>query len=350
MTKKSINFQITLIIVIILYILSITGCLWSPDQNDRPEVNDDNNNHIPVSEIAQNVAYINSKALDWLDTLEVDPIKLRYEMGIKGKKKFVELLDVYLCLYETCLDEHNQSKYKDKLKELVLVTYNNSYHDLSDINDTQFRQDSTSYLRAWYIMNEIGLNTTHYENEIDKIITRLDAHLPSRGVNQRMAFVLYYKQLVYPISYTMDELFNQSQIRDREEINNLSNLDIYFITHEIFMLYDDEKMELLLPGDIEYLTALLPALINITIADNNVDLLAELIMIMTYLNFTEILEYDTALEYLLNNQNNNGSFGYYEDAREYYQAQGIDIDIYLYLHTTEVSLRALNEAVYIGKK
>ena len=107
-----------------------------------------------------------------METLDVNPIKLREDMGIKGKKKFVELLDIYLVLYQTASDEKNRSAYKNKVEELTQVTYDKEYHDMNEINETQFRQDSTSYLRAWYIMSQFGLNTTHYENEIEKVIRR----------------------------------------------------------------------------------------------------------------------------------------------------------------------------------
>ena len=73
-------------------------------------------------------------------------------------------------------------------------------------------------------------------------------------------------------------------------------------------------------------------------------------MIMTYLGMNDTLDYHRSLEYLLASQNDNGSFGDYEYAREYYTEVGIDINIQLYLHTTEVSLRALNEAVDIYQK
>jgi hypothetical protein len=333
------------ILILILLIVPITGCLWNSEDDGKDDQKKDNDTE--TSEFEQKISEINTNTLAWLETLDVNPIELRNEMGIKGKKKFVELLDSYLVLYQTTDNNANKTEYKNTVEVLIQVTYNASYHDMNEINDTQFRQDSTSYLRAWYIMKQFGLNTSFYEYEIEKVIPRIDLHLPSRGINQRMAFVFYYEQLGYPIFYTIEELFNQSVIRERENIENLTELDMYYITHEIFMLYDDYKMELLFLEDIEYLTNILPQLVNKTITEKNVDLLAELIMIMTYLGFTELDEYKLAVDFLLNSQNSNGSFGDYEMAREYYDNLGISVDIQLYLHTTEVSLRALNEAVNV---
>ncbi len=297
----------------------------------------------------QLVEEINDKSLSWIDTLDVDPINLSYEMGINGKKKFVELLDIYLCLYQRTADPLEKEEYKQKVEELASVTKDQRYHDLDEIDDTQFRQNSTSYLRAWYILNEIGINTTYYIEEIEKILPRLNDHLPGRGINQKMAFVFYYHKLGYSIEYTMKELLDKSTIRKYNDAQNLSKLDVYFITHEIFFLHDDDQMNLLIDEDIEYLRSTLKILVNKTILDEDVDLLAEILMIMTYLDFDKLFEYDKTLDYILNSQNKNGSFGYYEDARRYYESIGskIDVDIYLYLHTTEVVFRALNEAVYI---
>ena len=115
------------VIILILLSTSTLGCLWDSEQdkdegpveNGTKEPNGDNNTTSPDFE--EQVAIINSKALAWVETLNVDPIKLRYEMGIKGKKKFVELLDIYFVLYETASDSENKSKYKSKVEELASV-------------------------------------------------------------------------------------------------------------------------------------------------------------------------------------------------------------------------------------
>ena len=121
----------------------------------------------------------------------------------------------------------------------------------------------------------------------------------------------------------MEELLNKSTIRKYNDAQNLSKLDVYFITHEIFFLHDDNQMDLLVYEDIEYLRSTLKILVNKTILDEDVDLLAEILMIMTYLDLDKLVEYDKALDYLLNSQNKNGSFGDYEDARNYYDRIGM---------------------------
>ncbi len=340
---------ILILLLLVMSAISTTGCFWNDEkENDQ---NGTNNNIVPngktnnETEFEKRINQINQKAVIWLGTLNIDPIKLRSEMGIKGKKKFVELLDSYLILYQTASTEENKSKYKNIVTDLVQVTDDPDYHDMNEINDTQFREDSTSYLRAWYIMMKFGLDTSYYESEIEQVMPRMDAHLPNRGINQKMVFVFYYNRLGYHTDYTLEELFEYSVIRSRKNITQLDNIDVYFVTHEVFALYDDEKISYLTDDDITYLKEIINYQINKTISENNVDLLAELIMIMTYLNLSGLNDYKVALDFLLISQNDDGSFGDYEYAREYYEKKGIDIEIQLYLHTTEVSLRALNEAV-----
>ena len=80
------------------------------------------------------------------------------------------------------------------------------------------------------------------------------------------------------------------------------------------------------------------------ITENNVDLLAEFIIIMTYLDFDSLPEYDLAIEFVLSSQNIDGYFGDYDVVRQYGEFYGVSSNIML-LHPTEMSLWALNEAI-----
>ena len=144
------------------------------------------------------------------------------------------------------------------------------------------------------------MDTTYYEEQIEDAKQRIDDHLPSRGINQKMAFVFYYKQLGYPIDYSMEGLFKYSEIRNGKPVENLTELEVYYITHEVFFLHDDNNIELLTIDDLEYIMKVLQFYVNFTISDENVDLLAELLMIMTYLTLDDSIEFKQALEYMLN--------------------------------------------------
>ncbi len=89
-------------------------------------------------------------------------------------------------------------------------------------------------------------------------------------------------------------------------------------------------------------------LAKIGVKQKNVDLTAELIMVLTYLKFNNSKIFDDTLDFLMDSQNDNGSFGDYEYEREYCKKEGLltDVDYLLYLHTTEVTLIAINEALH----
>jgi hypothetical protein len=353
MGNRSIGLKALGSIIVILLLTSLTYyVLFTPESDSEPEPSNNSKNGKdvnPIIKLQKNIDDINNRTLAWVETLDVNPIKLRDEMEIKGKKKFVELLDVYLGLYQTTDNISNKEKYKSTVENLTQITYNESYHDLNEVPEQQLREDSTSYLRAWYIMRELGLDTIYYEEQIEAAKQRIDEHLPYRGTNQKMAFVFYYKQLGYSIEYSMEGLFKYSEIRNGKPVENLTELEVYYITHEVFFLHDDDLLEMLTIDDLEYINKVLEFYVNFTINDNNVDLLAELLMIMTYLSLDDFVEFNQALEHMLDSQNENGSFGDYEYVRELFKEDGIkiDVDIYLYLHTTEVSVRALNDAAYL---
>ena len=93
--------------------------------------------------------------------------------------------------------------------------------------------------------------------------------------------------------------------------------------------------------DLDYLRRVLPGLVIRFAARSDVDLVAELVSVMTYLELHTLPAYRTGIAFLLRIQNPNGTWGDYEQHRATY-ADGVDQKFYL--HTTLVSLRALLEA------
>ena len=200
MGNTSIGLRLLGFIIVILLLTSLTYyILLSPEQDsDTSDNHDDNGPKVePLIRLQKELDGINNKTLAWVETLDVNPITLRSDMEIKGKKKFVELLDIYLGLYQTTDSISDKERYRKTVENLTQITNNESYHDLNEINDDQLREDSTSYLRAWYIMHEFGLNTTYYEEQIEAAKQRIDDHLPGRGTNQKMATPLNIQSKVY---------------------------------------------------------------------------------------------------------------------------------------------------------
>lgn len=280
-----------------------------------------------------------TQAKSWLNQLKVDPVELR-KNGMKGKKKFVEYLDTYFRLWQIAPDSKKAEVIK-KIKEITAITDTNAYHDMGIINDERFKEDSTSYLRAALLMDKLGLDTTRYRKEIQKIHSRLNAHMSQRGSHQKQVFHWYYQYFGLQEPFPLEDALKNGIIASRKNPKKFTKLDAYTLTHEIFVPYEyGEKLEVN-PFSVSEETYLQEALLILTqkyIEQNNPDLVAELISCHRYLNFTDSPTYQEGLLFLLKSQNANGSWGNYEKNRERF---GSYVDQNFYLHTTSVVIDAL---------
>jgi squalene cyclase len=121
-------------------------------------------------------------------------------------------------------------------------------------------------------------------------------------------------------------------------------LEGYALAHEVstaFLNGFARTQDSLDRDDLDYLRQVLPAVAMGFAARNNVDLVAELLSAMTYLEFHTLPAYRKAVEFLLRSQNPDGTWGDYESQRATF---GDGVDQKFYLHTTMVTLRALLEA------
>jgi len=280
----------------------------------------------------------------WLDHLEANPLILRSH-GIKGKKKFVELLDAYYRLWQIA-PEKDRPALLDRVRQIVSVTYQDDYHDMASVDDTTFKQDSTSYLRAALLMDRMGLDTARYRQEILKIQPRLDAHLTSRGPNQRRIFHWYYEHFGLKEPFPLADALKAGEIAHRQDPARMSSLDIYLFTHEIFGPYeygDRLDVDPFSQEDKVYLRSALEVLIRRSLAARDPDLLAELITCTRLLRLVSIPSYREGLAYLLDSQNADGSWGNIARARARlgdFAAEGT------LLHTTMVAADALSLAFH----
>ncbi|UCG33592.1 MAG: hypothetical protein JSU68_02955, partial [Phycisphaerales bacterium] len=120
--------------------------------------------------------------------------------------------------------------------------------------------------------------------------------------------------------------------------------DSYDLTHEVFVAFNyglQRTQDHFGPEELAYTREVLPALVRRYVNENNPDLTAEMISCMTYLGYHGDDAYREGLDYLLDSQNANGTWGDYERYRPYY---GRYLDQHVYLHTTMVACRALMEA------
>ncbi len=286
----------------------------------------------------------------WLNGLHVDPIGLRSQRGMKGKKHFVEWLIGYQSIVDFYRGMLGGISEADRVRAHVMrgldVLNTPAYHDLGSVDNKQFTEDALSYLYACSLAQGFGFDTKFYLSEITKILPRIYAHASTRGASQRMALIRRLGALNLPATDTMAQLIDKTQIRQRKPAAELLKVHVYTMAHEISHLTDagQHPPKLLNAEDIAYLSNLLGGLLDPMLED--IDLLSEVLEALANLGMTQKKNFRNALDFIAQQQNENGSFGAYEDERSRLHQQGslYDVNVGMYLHATTVCLRALVHA------
>lgn len=279
------------------------------------------------------------RARGFLDTLDVDPIKLR-AARIKGKKKLVEAIDAYYRLWLVAPPE-GKAKILERVDALAKPTREDRYHDLLTVEDRELREDATSYLRAALLLDRMGLDIIRYRAEIKNVKWRLDQQMKDRGPHQRRAFHTYYEHFGLDEPFPLEGALDQGLIHRRADPDQLKREDVYALTHEVYAAYDfgdDLDADPFTDPDRSYLRSALPRLISTWRGKNDPDLVAELCTCMRYVRFTGDPAYTEALGGLLDAQNADGTWGSYDSARRRY---GDLVRQAFYLHTVMVVIEAL---------
>jgi hypothetical protein len=280
-----------------------------------------------------------TRARAWLDNLHVDPLELR-TVRIKGKKKLVEQLDSYYRLWQVAPpDEKN--KLLERIRQVVAITYEDRYHDMATISDRWFKQDATSYLRAAVLMERLGLDTNLYREEIKKIHGRLNDHMTKRGPHQRRVFHWYYAHFGLTEPFPLDGALEAGVIARRLDPAKMTNDAVYSLTHEVYAVYeygDRREVDPFDAGSKTYLRAAIEALIQRYKAKGDPDLAGELVECLHYLRMQDSPAYLDGVRFLLDSQNQDGSWGIYARQAERF---GKYVDHGFRLHTTLVAIGAL---------
>lgn len=327
-----------------LMLISVAGC---QPQKQEPKAPVQGASPAPSKtqqaqhELAHHVAYKAAieRAKVWLAKIPVESPRELRDKELKGKKKFVELLDTYARLYRIASAQERPALLA-RINQLEQITQQASYHDMNELDDVAFKQDATSYLRAAFLLERLGFDTSKYQEHIRLAKGRIDAHLPSRGSHQQMAFALYYEHFKLPFPSQIKAA--PSLIQSRKDPYSYTILDAYHLTHEIFVPYEfGDKLgaQPFNPEELAYLERTIHRLLIYYMMRQNADLVAELLMCMKYLKREGSELYDEATLYLLKAQNDDGSWGRYQSQAKKY---GEDLDVALYLHTVMVVIDALS--------
>jgi hypothetical protein len=298
------------------------------------------------------------KARAWFDQLEVDPVELM-KHGVKGKKKLAEILGVYRNFWNHTTDPAERNAILGRVRELAVQAERPDYHDMATCSDKEFLQNSMSYFRVMWLLREFGINVSRYLDQVRRVLPRMNEHFKKRGPWQRAMFAEYYDDFglekppilrqhmemrggVIARRLPADKYDPPRTTEDGRVIK--STHDSYDLTHEVFVAFNyglQHTQNRFGPDELAYTREVLPVLVRRYVSENNPDLCAEMISCMTYLGYHDDPAYREGLDYLLDSQNPNGTWGDYERYRRYY---GKYLDQHVYLHTSMVACRALMEA------
>jgi len=304
---------------------SKTACLTAASPSDRPRWAD--------------YLLLKHKAWAWFDQLDVDPIEL-LKHGVKGKKKLAEILDAYLSLYQHTTDAKERDRIQQRVAQLARHTQRSEYHDMLVNSGTEFLQNSMSYFRVLWLLEHFGQETTAYRQQLLAVKPRMDEHFKRRGPWQRAMFAEYYVRFGLEKPPELSSL-PDGVIPQRLPLAQYDRDKAYYLTHEVFVAFDyglQRTQHSFTPEDLAYLRTILPVLATASRQQQDQDLLAELLLCMTYLGWHTEQEYCQDINYLLDSQNPNGTWGNYEALRN---TAGQYLDQQVYLHTTLVAMKAL---------
>lgn len=285
------------------------------------------------------------RARAWLDHLTIDPAALR-AAGLKGKKKLTEQLDGYVRLWKVAGPDEKHAILA-RVRRVVAVTDDPAYHDLAVVTDDELREDSTSYLRTALLMDQLGLDTGRYRQEIARAKPRIDDHLRTRGPHQRAAFHWYYRHFGLAEPFPLGGALEDGLIARRPDPASLSTADAYRLTHEVLVPFEfGDLLDRVEPFDADttrYLAAALATQARRAIAAGDPDLLAELLSCLRYLRQVESSDYRDGLAFLLEHQHEDGSWGDLAEARRIFGEHAAEGRL---LHSTTVAIEALTVAFH----
>ncbi|MCO4764347.1 MAG: hypothetical protein KC502_22745 [Myxococcales bacterium] len=287
------------------------------------------------------------KVWAWAKALHPHPQTLRQERNMLGKKHFVEYLAL-LRVIAAWPDTPDISKQAvARAHDVLKWTDEPAYHDLGELNAALFRRDSMSYLRAALLARRFGWDTGNYMAQIRRVMPLYAEKLPTRGIDQQMAFSVLYAGLGLPGAPTRKSLYPQSRIAKITPFQHWvqSPTVAYDFTHEVFAMTGRgaRPFPFLRPIEQKYARKVAHTLLHIHMTEKNHDIVAELLVNRVQLQDATDAQVPVARKFLLGSQDAQGRFGHYDEekVRKQLKKPNYDVNIGGYLHTTMVALWAL---------
>jgi hypothetical protein len=315
--------------VAIVVALALVGC---PSEPDRP----------PKPTVSVHYERATRAARSWLDGVEVDPIALD-ERDVRGKKKLAEILAAYLYLLRYSTDPDERPRLLRRVRELAAHTERPEYHDMLSCDRRAFNRSRMSYLRVAWLLERLGWDARLYRERLAEMRPRLERELVTRPPAQPARLAAYYDDFGWPRPALLDGPA-RSVLDEPPGPRGYRVPAAYALAHEVstaFRFGLRRNQEAFDRADLERLRRVLPALVLRYARPGRLDLVAELVSAMTYLELHTLPAHRTGIALLLRHQNPDGSWGDFEAQRA---THGDEVDQRFYLHTTLVALRALLEA------
>lgn len=292
-----------------------------------------------------------ARARSFADGLKLNVAQLEaHDPQIAGKKKLAELLDLYLLLLRRESSSRGRAAILARIDSLTRQVRTPAYQNLSQLGPDEFDANALSYLRVYLLLQRVHRFTPQDREQIEDVKNLLDASIAHRGAWQREMFAEYYQRLglELPADLAQDSASDSlagvratTLISRRIPFSKFNLQRAYALTHEVFVAFDygqKKKQKRFDEDDLRYLRSVLVPLQQLTVRKKSLDLLAEVLSCRAYLGYTEDPSYQQAYALILASQNENGSWGDYEQHRGVY---GDALEVEGYLHTTLVCVQAL---------
>lgn len=291
------------------------------------------------------VEQVFEKTMTYANQLDFDLDYIR-KKGLADKKYFAEFLGLYLKLHKTYTDKSNREKIRARIQPFYEVTQHADFHNMAAVDDKLFKKNSMSYMRIMWLFKELGFDISYFKEEFNKIKKRMDDHMRIRGEWQRVVFDKYYDFFELEKPAILERSKNlKGPITTQQPTTFYNRTQSYILTHFVFAAYDygnSITQDKFTQKDLDYLAEILPPLVTKFEAEQDDDLVAELLTCMVFIKQTDDF-FQKSYNRLLYRQNNDGSFGNYE---KYRPKIGKDVEFRAYLHTTLVALEMFVEHEY----
>jgi len=337
----------------VLFILSIlfifSSCIAETKQKTKPVSKVENKKPKPKKNTNKRKVGNNSypellkRTKNYADNLEFNLEYIR-KIGLPDKKHLAEFLGMYLKLNKALQSKKDKESIKQRLTPFYQETLKSSYHNMASVDDKLFKKNSMSYMRIMWLLDQLGFDIKLYKKELAKVQKRMDDHMGKRGAWQRAVFDWYYDyfKIAKPNALRNAKKL-KGAIATKKELSFYNRQQAYVLTHFVFAAYDyGNKLTQTRfnKDDLNYLQQILPQIIAKFELKRNDDLVGELLTCQVLIGDTETAAFKKSYKRLMRRQNNDGSFGAYENYRK---KVGDDVEFRSYLHTTLVCFETFVE-------